>query len=186
MIAGLILKDNIEEESQIAFMGEEVETFSVNENPELVDLIEEYEPELIAANVGLEQSQEELTKQEKELQEEGFIFTPNSHREKTVKRLETLKAQIVHQTGLQIDFIRFEPQISAKELAIDSDQALESYGVDTSSINSVGGFDAVIGAVTSRFYQENQYQDLGVVVPEAVREKDETESEKELDPRMEE
>ncbi|AOV95095.1 hypothetical protein AQV86_04190 [Nanohaloarchaea archaeon SG9] len=186
MIAGLILKDSIEEESQIAFMDEEVKTFSVNENSELVELIKEYEPELVAANVGLEQGKEELTKQEQELQDEGFIFTPNSHREKVVKRLETLKAQIVHQTGLQPEFIRFEPQISAEELAIDGDRALESYGVDSSDIDSVEAFDAVVGAVTARFYQENQHWDLGVVVPEAVREKDGTESEKELDPRAEE
>jgi hypothetical protein len=185
MIAGLILKNNIEEESQIAFMGEEVETFSVSENPELVELIEEHEPELIAANAGLEQGKEELTKQEKELKEEGFIFTPNSHREKKVKRLETLKAQITHETGLQPEFIRFEPQISAEELAIGGDEALESYGVDASDIGSVEAFDAVVGAVTARFYQENQHRDLGVIVPEAVRDKDETESEKELDPRWE-
>ena len=179
MIAGLILTDNIEQESQIAFLEDEVNSFSVNENSELIELIEEYEPELIAANVGLKQ-------EEQELKEEGHIFTPNSHREKIVKRLDALKSQLTHQTGLQPDFIRFEPQISAKELAIDSDKALKSYGVDTSEIDSVGEFDAVVGAVTARFYQENQYEDLGVVIPEAVRDKDETESEKELDPRREE
>lgn len=185
MIAALILKDNLEEDSQIAFLGDELESFSVKENSELIELIEEYEPELIAANVGLRQGKEELTKEEQELKEEGHIFTPNSHKEKTVKRLDALKAQLTHETGLQPKFIRFEPQISAKELAIDSDNALEGYGVDSSEINSVGEFDAVIGTVTARFYQENQYEDLGVIVPEAVREKDETESEHEPDPRME-
>lgn len=186
MIAGLILKDNVEENSHIAFLEDELESFSVKENSELIELIEEYEPELIAANIGLKQGKEELTKEEQELKAEGHIFTPNSHREKTVKRLDALKAQLTHETGLQPDFIRFKPQISAKELAIDSDKALQSYGVDASEIDSVGEFDASIGAVTARFYQENQYKDLGVIVPEAVREKDETESEEELDPRIEE
>jgi len=183
MIAGLILKDNLEEDSQIAFLGDKIESFSVTENSELVELIEEYEPEVIAANVGLEQPAEELSKDEQDLKDEGHIFTPDSHREKTVKRLQTLKAQITHETGLQPNFIRFEPQISAKELAIDGDKALEGYGVDASDIGSVGEFDAVVGAVTARFYQENQYEDLGVVVPEPVRNGREEDNKKNLDPR---
>lgn len=177
------MKDNTEVESFVAFMDEGLECHAVNENSEIVELLEENEPELIAANVGLEQSQEELTKQEKELKEQGYMFTPDSHREKLVKRLDALKAQLTHETGLQPEFIRFDPQISAEELAIDGDEALEGYGVDTSDIDSVGMFDAVIGCVTARFYQENQYEDLGVIVPEAMREEDPTESDVGLDPR---
>lgn len=186
MIAGLILKDNLEEDSYIAFLDEEVESFSVTENSEIVELIEEREPDLIVANVGLEQGQEELNKQEKELKEEGHIFTPNSHNEKVVKRLDALKAQTNQQLGLTPDFIRFDPDISARELAIDGDEALRSYSVDPSGIDSVGEFDAVIGCVTGRFYQENQSEEHGVVVPQAVREEDGTESDDGLDPRIKE
>lgn len=177
------MKDKVEEKSHLAFVGDGVECFSVNDNSEIIELLEEYEPEVIAADVGLKQAGEELTKDEEKLQDEGHIFTPNSHQEKTVKRLDALKAQLTHDTGLQPEFIRFEPQISAQELAIDGDKALEGYGVDSSGIGSVGEFDAVLGAITARFYQENQYEDLGVIVPEGVREEDETESDDGLDPR---
>jgi hypothetical protein len=183
MIAGLILKNDVEEESFVAFMDEGLACFSVNENDEIIELFEEKKPDIVVANVGLEQGQEELTKQEQELQDEGYMFTPNSHKEKLVKRLDALKAQLTHETGLQPEFIRFGPQISAKELAIDGDEALESYGVDTSGIDSVGEFNAVLGCVTARFYQENQYKDFGVIVPEAVRDDDPTESDDGLDPR---
>ncbi|MFB6174584.1 MAG: hypothetical protein ABEJ87_01240 [Candidatus Nanohalobium sp.] len=183
MIAGLILKDKVGGKSFVAFLDEGLECFSVNENQEIVELFEEKEPDIVAANVGLEQSQEELTKQEEELQDAGYTFTPNSHREKLVKRLDALKAQLTHETGLQPEFIRFEPQISARELAVDGDEALESYGLDVSDIGSAGEFDAALGCVTGRFYQENQYVEHGVVVPEAVREEDPTESDDGLDPR---
>ncbi len=177
------MKDDVEKDSFLAFLGDELSTFSVNDNSEIVELMEEYEPDLVASDVGMEQSAEEFTKAEQELKEEGHVFTPNSHREKSVKRLEALKNQMMHNSGLQPEFIRFEPQISARELAVDGDEALKSYGLDVSDIGSAGEFDAALGCVTGRFYQENQYVEHGVVVPEAVREEDPTESDDGLDPR---
>jgi len=66
------------------------------------------------------------------------------------------------------DFIRFDPQITAKELSIDGDDALASYGVEPSDIDSARVFDAVLGAITARFYQQEQFQDLGIIVPQSL------------------
>lgn len=183
MIAGLVLEDKTDKESFAAFLDDDLECFSFMDNGEILDLMEEREPELIVANVGLEQSGEELTKDEKQLKENGFVFTPNSHREKVVKRLDALKNQLMHQRGLKPEFIRFDPQISASELAIDGDRALEGYGINPSDIDSAGEFDAVIGCITGRFYQENQFQDLGVIVPKSIGDEDEEDPRKDLDPR---
>ncbi|MFB6180807.1 MAG: hypothetical protein ABEJ93_02930 [Candidatus Nanohalobium sp.] len=171
MIAGLILKKTIEEESKIAFLkDEETVISSVSTNQDLVEEIGKHSPEVIAVDVGMKQGPEEYTEEEEELREEGHVFTPNSHQEKTVERLKALEKHLQHSKGLQPDFIRFEPQITAKELAIDGDQALESLGVETESIGSAEEFDAVLGAVTARFYQEGQSTEKGVVVPESMRE----------------
>ena len=72
--------------------------------------------------------------------------------------------------------------ITGRELAIDSDEGLEGYGIDSSGIESAQEFDAVLGAVTARFYQQGQVREMAVSVPEPVKEQDEEEEIKK-DPR---
>ncbi len=168
MIAGLILTSDGEKKCNIAFLGDKTETFSVKTNSEIVEKIEEFQPEIVAVNVSSEQSREEFTKGEKDLIESGYSFTPSSSETKKVKRLQSLKAEIEHKTEDLPDFIRFEPHITSEELALDSDKSLESIGVSADNIGSAKEFDAVVGAVTARFYQQNQYRDLGVIVPESL------------------
>ena len=165
MIAGLILTEDVDEECSIVFLDEDLETFEVNKNEEIVELIEEKEPEILAVDIGTKQGQKEFTKEEKELKEEGYIFTPNSHQKRKVERMQSLERHINHAMGGRVEVIRFEPQITAKELAIDSEEDLSSLGVD-GDIRSVGEFDAALGAVTARFYSQGQFEDLGVVIPE--------------------
>ncbi|MFB6100480.1 MAG: hypothetical protein ABEK16_04365 [Candidatus Nanohalobium sp.] len=167
MIAGLILSDDVEEECSLAFLGEELETMQVNTNEEIVEEVEKREPEVLAVDVGTEQSQQEFTKEENELKEEGYIFTPNSHQQRKVERMQSLERHLEHKMGGMIEIIRFEPQITAKELAIDSERDLSSIGVE-GDIGGVGEFDATLGAVTARFYSQGQFEDYGVVVPESV------------------
>jgi hypothetical protein len=70
--------------------------------------------------------------------------------------------------GESPDIIRFEPSITAEQLAIHDDAGFKSLGIDTSGIRSARQFDAALGAVTARFYSQNQYEDLGVIVPESL------------------
>lgn len=167
MIAGLILSNSEQEESHITFLGDDTVSFSVKENSEIMEKIKEFKPEILAVDCGTEQMREELTPQEKDLKEEGYSFTPTSMEKKKSKRLQALKAALTRE-GVNPEFIRFEPYITSKELAIDSDQALNSIGVDTDGLENSHQFDAMLGAVTARFYQQDQFRDLGVIVPESL------------------
>jgi len=90
--------------------------------------------------------------------------------------MEALKAQLFENMGAERpEVIRFEPQITADELAIHDDSALGSYGVDSSKIESAEQFDAMLGAITARFYEQNQVKDLGVIIPEPLGNQSDTE-----------
>jgi predicted nuclease with RNAse H fold len=164
MIAGVILSDSLEEDSKVAFLGDELSVFSVETNEDIVDLFDEFKPEVVAFDVGTAQSGKEFTKAEKDMKEEGFIFTPNSFQKDKVERLQSLEKFTKHRLSYLPDFIRFEPQISAEELKITSESDLESFGI-SGDIGGAKEFDAVLGAVTARFYEQGDFEEMGVVIP---------------------
>lgn len=169
MKAGLILTDNETEASSIAFLDDNsTDTFSIKDTGELVDLIVEKSPNVLAINCGTELSGKEYTKGEEELKEEGFNFTPSSNEKKKVERARAIERSLKHHMDDFPEIIRFDPFISAKELAIDGDKALESLGVETEDISSSKEFDSVLGAITAQFYAENHYSESDIVVPEKV------------------
>lgn len=169
MIAGLILSDDPDMKCQIAFLDEALECIEVETNEEIIEKIEKSKTEVMAVNAGQLRG-EGLKDDESELKEEGHAFIPSSHEKKRSKRLRALEDQLELKLGPEKPVvIRFDPQITSKQLALDGDQALEGLGIDTSGIRSAKQFDAALGAVTARFYQQNQYEDLGVIVPEPVK-----------------
>ena len=167
---GLILSDKKGENCYISFLTDNgLEISEVETNEEIVDLIEEFEPSFVAVDAGTKESREEFTEEEQELLEEGYNFTPNSQQVMKVRRLELLQRQILDRLGDSgPEFIRFEPYITAKELSLHDDSALESLGIETKDIESSKGFDSVLGAVTSRFYSQGHFEEKGVVIPENV------------------
>ena len=165
MIVGINLET--ERESSVAVLGENLDIYSVETNEDIVEALPE-EVQIVAVNAPIEPV-EGLTEQEEELIEEGFQFTPSTQNKDLNRRAVHLK-QLMFEKGFEAELIRFDEMVSSRELAIDGDQALESYGIDTSSIENAGEFDAVVGAVTGRFYQEDQCRDLGVQVPEGIKE----------------
>jgi hypothetical protein len=169
MIAGLVLQENVEQDSIIAFLGDELEIETVSTNEEIAELIQEKKPEVIAANIGTNSSPHELNQDEEELKEEGYAFTPTSHETQRSRRMEALNAQLFELMGAESpEAIRFNPHITAEELAIHGDEGIESLGVETDDIESAEQFDAALGAITARFYQQNQYEDMGVIIPESM------------------
>jgi hypothetical protein len=170
MIAGVILRENQDEECQIAFLGDGLECFDLVENSEIVEEIEKRDISVLAVNAGSVQGRQEFTEKEDELREEGHIFTPSSHEKTKSKRLEALKTQLHNAMG-EMEMptvVRFDPHITAERLALKSDDALRGLGIDPESIKTASQFDATLGAVTARFYEQNQYENLGVIVPEPV------------------
>jgi len=169
MIAGIILNEN-EEEYQVAFLGDKTEAFNIEETEKLVEKLKEKDLDVVAVDAGKEYSKENLTDQEEELKEEGYTFMPSGAQKKKTKHFQTLKAVVRRDMMEPPEFISFNPFITAEELALDGDSALESLGVSTADINSSKQFDAVLGAVTARFYDQGHYKDLGVIVPEKLDE----------------
>jgi len=167
MIAGVILSDSLEQDTKISFLDEELDIHSVETNEEIVELFEEYKPEVVAFDVGTAQGKDEFTSDEQDLQDEGYIFTPNSHQQRKVERLQSLEKHVKHKLDYIPEFIRFEPQITAKELMLDDEQALKSLGIE-GDISGAKEFDAVLGSVTARFYSQGQFEQYGVVVPESL------------------
>ena len=163
MIAGLNLKT--EGESFIAILDDELELLSVETNEEIVDNLPE-ELQILAVNAPLERV-EGLTDKEEELMEEGYQFTPSTHETDLNRRAVHLQ-QMLFEKGMEVEVIRFDSMLTSKELAIDGDSALESYGIETEGINSAEDFDAVLGAITARFYQQDQCKDLGIQIPENI------------------
>jgi predicted nuclease with RNAse H fold len=171
------------ENAAVAFISEETESVSVESNKEILDLVKDKTPQIVAVDTGLEERRS-LSESEEKLQEEGFIFTPAKDDVRTVRRFLSLKGSVSQNIpGDEIpEYIRFNPVITGRELAIDSDEGLEGYGIDSSGIESAQEFDAVLGAVTARFYQQGQVREMAVSVPEPVKEQDEEEEVKK-DPR---
>lgn len=181
MYCAINFSETDETESNVAFLGDDVEVFTVNTNEEIIELVAERTPQIVAVNTGLKEMNR-LSEGEEDLREEGHIFTPSQHDTKRVRRFQAFKGLLERKiSGDEIpEFIRFDAMITGRELAIDSDSALESYGVDSSEISSSGEFDAVLGVVTARFYDQGQAEDNGVTVPNPLEEKDKVEQ----DPRQ--
>jgi predicted nuclease with RNAse H fold len=175
MIAGIVLTEKKGEKCQVAMLDEKLEVIELETNEEIVELVKERKPQVLAINAGqLEGSG--LKKEEENLKEEGHAFMPSSHEKQKSRRMEALENQLELELGPEKPaVIRFDPHITAKELALDGDDALEGLGIETGNIDSAKQFDAALGAVTARFYQQNQYEDLGVIVPETMREAEDTE-----------
>lgn len=174
MIAGLILKDDTSNSSFLSFLGEETSCLDLGTNQEIVKKIKENEPEVLAVDSGTETGVSELTEDEEQLKDDGHSFVPTSHEKMKKRRLEALENQLFEAMGAEApEIIRFDPRLTSRELALDSDEALESLGVETENIRSAEQFDSVLGAVTARFYQQNQYREMGVVIPEPLSSQEE-------------
>lgn len=167
---GIILSSEKSKETKVSFLSEEsLDVFSVDSNEEIVELLEEFEPSIVSVDVGTTQGPDTFTSDEEDLKEKGYNFTPNSFETKKVRRLEVLKEHALRQLGRKsADFIRFDPVITAEELSLHSDSALESLGIETGSITDSREFDSVLGAVTARFYDEGQFEKNGIVIPESL------------------
>lgn len=169
MIAGLNLKTD--GDCQLAVFGDELEIFNLEKNMDIVEALPS-EVSVMAVNAPLE-SGEGLSEKEEELVEEGHIFSPSTQNTDLERRAMHLK-QLIFEQGVEVELVRFDPMITSKELAIDGDKALEGYGVPSGDISTADEFDAVLGAVTARFYEQDQCEDLGIQVPNPLNEKQNT------------
>lgn len=162
---GIAISEDDKTDSSVSIIsGEEIISKTVTSNKEIIEILQDYSPEFIAVDCGLNEINR-MSEGEEELQEEGFIFTPAQHDTKRVRRFEILKRQITSDIDVEPEFLRFDPVITGRELAVDTDEGLKSLGINTSDINSSKEFDSVLGAITARFYEQGQFEDYDVIVP---------------------
>lgn len=169
MIAGVVLSADKDGDCHVALLSDGLECLTVQSNAEIAEVIEERTPKVVAVDSSESSPGRSMTESEQELVEDGHSFVPNHFEAGKSKRLEDLKRRVKGALGVEMPaFIRFDPGITSSELGLDSDRALESMGIDSSAIESAAQFDAVLGAVTARYYEQNQTEEKGVVVPKNV------------------
>lgn len=169
-LAGVDLAESDEINSAVAVLSNEgVKSDEFETNEEILEFLEKEKPDTVAVNSGMEESRE-LSEGEEKLEDEGFIFTAAKDDTQRVRRFQDLKRRMIERFDAdeRPEFIRYSPMITNRELAIDGDAGLESYGIETDEIKSSRELDAVLGAITSRFYSQGQFKDMGVIVPEPM------------------
>ncbi len=162
MIAGVMLEDSNDRESALVLLDEETEVINFETNQELVEKLMENDVEVLAVNAPFTKEADE-----EKIIEEGYSFLPSDHHGDLMKRGEALSKLVKTSMGVdRPEIIRFSPHLTREELAVDSEEDLESYGVSVPDLESAKQFDAMLGAVTARFYELNQCVDGGVIVPQ--------------------
>jgi len=79
MNSGLILKDDTEKDCQLVFLGDEISICSPNTNQEIINLIKEMKPKVLAVDVGTEVPREELNQNE-EQRKDTSLHRPHTSR----------------------------------------------------------------------------------------------------------
>ena len=164
-VCGIRLTGDKDRECSVAVLGEELETFSTEDDREIVERVSEERPAVVAfTNPHTRRTEKGFREDEEELVDEGYSFLPPSMFENDLlERTEFIKKSI--QQNYRPEFIETRPEVSSEILGIENDRDLEMLDMDTGEIESVGEFEAVMAALTARMYTENDYEDKGFIVP---------------------
>ena len=171
MIAGIKLSSSEEEISGVAFLEDEVESRSLKTDEEILEILKEKEPEIIAFSVKLTSPErgEEYREGEEELIEEGYSPVPYglADTKKLQERAQSLRARL---KGLEAQFIECDSMITCEVLDITGDVDLKSYGLETKEIENTMEFEAVVIALTGLFFQRGDYEDHDIIIPDLKEE----------------
>ncbi len=164
---GLVMQKSKDIDCGVTFLSDKVECFSEKEDESIVELIKERKPDVVAFNAPLNVSKtgEGFKKGEKDLIEEGFSFLPRSmHDSDKLERTEFMK-DILKRKVPQAEIIECRPMITAEVLDIEGDKDLEELGIDTDEIHNTKEFEALLAALTAKYYANEMYRDKGFIVP---------------------
>ncbi|MFB6167090.1 MAG: hypothetical protein ABEJ62_02410 [Candidatus Nanohaloarchaea archaeon] len=185
MFCGAVLRGE-GEESAVAFLDGDgnCTTRSVEGNEEIVEMMEEKRPDVVAMNAPLERSVGEgpvkprekdpesdvpegsFREGEEELVEEGYSVLPRDMRDRDVLEQGEHLSRSVEASGIGALVIESDPRLVAEELGVGGDEKLEAYGVDTSDIGNVWEFDAAVLALLARFHSEGRTEENDLVLPD--------------------
>lgn len=166
---GIVLSGNPETPCALAFLGDEVTTYTTTDDEEIVEIIEEHGPRFLAFANPIQgpDVDDGFRDGEEELVDEGYSFRPQAMHdadklERAVFLRNTLKRTVMP------EMIECRPKITADILDIQGDDDLEDFGIPVESIASMREFEAVLAAITAQFYAEDQYEDQGFIVPKEL------------------
>jgi len=154
----------------LAFLSDDVETFSETDDEQILKLIEERQPKIIAFSTSMQRSRpgEGFSEDEDELVDEGHSFLPRGMVDKDeIERAIFLRDSIKRLSFIP-EMIECRPAVTMEALDIEGDADLEDFGIETSSIHNTQEFDAVLAAVTAKFYANDRFKEKGFVVPEQL------------------
>lgn len=167
MIAGIKLSDSEDKISGIAFIEEELSTFSVKKDEEILDILEEKQPEVIAFNAHLKppEKEENFREEEKDLIDDGYALLPYGMGStvKLSRRALSLKSRL--SLDIETGFIECDPETTREILEIQGDNELQNYGMDPEDTENTQEFGAVLAALTALFYSRGDFEDHGIVTP---------------------
>jgi len=172
VFCGLVLSGDRQTPCGVAFLGEGLETFTETDDERILEFIEDRRPTVVAFTVPTDGSnvQEGFREDEQEMVEEGHSFLPPSMHDKAELERALFLRNSLQRLGFLHDVIECRPMISAEVLGVEGDQELEDLGVPTEDIRTMREFEAVLAAVTAKFYANDQYEEKDFIVPKRLEE----------------
>lgn len=182
---GIILKGGEDEDCGVAFITDAgVETYSTQDDEEIMELVKEYRPRIIALNApqevvadkifpGTVEEETPLDPEtaklfrsgEKELIDEGYSMLPQDMRNRRVLERAEFISNSVKRSGVGARIIESHPGLIAKKLEVTGDHHLEAYGLETEDIENVWEFDAVLLALTAKLFDEDMCEGDDIILP---------------------
>ncbi len=167
MYCGIVLTGDVAEATAIAFIDDDtVTTTSVHDDEEIMELLEERRPTVIALNAPPERVDETGFREgDEDLIDEGHAMLPQGMRDTALLERAAFLTRSVRRTGFG-QVIEVDPDIARQELDIEGDDGLGDYGYETGDIHTVDEFHAVVLALTAKLFDHDQYSDYGIIVPD--------------------
>ncbi|MHC1582493.1 MAG: DUF429 domain-containing protein [Candidatus Syntropharchaeia archaeon] len=156
MIAGIDLSGSPKKISGLCIMGTTTKTFSVYRDEEILEIIEREKPEIIAIDAPLSFRGTAYRDGDREIRKFYKILPLTFFgMKKLTERGIELKKRL---GGYRV--IEVYPHASKEVLGIKNPRDLEKFGVSV-DIKNEHEFDAVICALTGRFYFQGMYKKFG-------------------------
>lgn len=170
MYCGIMLRGDTETACGIAFItDDEVTTASTTEDDEILALLEEYRPIVITLNAPSEREDiDGFREGEEDLIEDGFSMLPQEMRDRGVLERAEFLTERIKRSGVGARVIESDPHVVMDQLDIAGDADLKDYGYDTGPIESATEFEAVVLALTAKLYDEDHYEEKGLIIPKEL------------------
>lgn len=184
MYCGIMLTGDADKPCGVAFLDEDgVETFSPTGDEEIVDLVRERNPSIVALNAAPEREPDrvdtpnedsaldpetasQFREGEQDLVDDGHAVLPRTMRDRKLLERAEFIANSLKKSGVGCTIIESRPGIVAKMLDVATDDDLAQHDIDPSSIQHTREFDATLLALTARMHDAEETADKDIIVPE--------------------